>query len=58
MWKKFNSPGDSFETGLGDVTPISPIVFGGVYYIPPLHLVRCPRASGCGCFVHEQFGIG
>ena len=58
MWKKLDGAGDAFGAGLGDVTPIAAVMFGGMSNIPALNAVWCPRSPNLGGFMNEDFGAG
>ena len=58
MGEKFDGAGDAFGAGLGVVTPIAAVMFGGMSNIPALNAVWCPRSPNLGGFMNEDFGAG
>ena len=51
---KFDIARDPFGAGLGDVTPISLVMFGGMVDIPALNTMWCPRSLHLQSFMNEH----
>ena len=58
MWEEFDGAGYALGSGLGDITLIAAVMFGGMSNIPALNTVRCPRSSDLRGFMDEDFGAG
>ena len=58
MRKKFDSFGDAFGGGCGDVDAVTSIVLGSSSDVPAVDTVRSPGAAVGWCFVDEYASAG